>query len=529
MVEVLEGLTGKKLAEENLRAIAKHTIEVHLQPGEELHHGSDSAEDFLLVVVQGRISVRADMRLTERIECKTPRKARLRLFVDKAEELAGDSIVDKLDPYCIVKLGESKQFQTPVVMNAGRSVNWGYSGAFVYDSEENVDFMVMDRDFYSADDICGSASVPVSHFGKAGWSGKVALTRPKRNFLCADPDAAKEPAGCLHFTAEWDFERVDPQKTRERCFVDEELFLLQERETWGQECITMGASFRSLLCKASESMRYALELGPFRVVGVEAAGGGTNQVITCWKIVKQRVVDLLRATRRESHFTVESEASALAKRDTVKRHLERLVDRWDDEDKLKKGWASQLGPPCAGASRGALTEAPLQKPPEAAAARPDVEQFRVKYCGKHASVAIRSAANLPSGGWFSTLKPFAVLRFAGSRVDFRTSVMENVGSDPVWSCEGTLLYNGEKILEVNVYDYNARGDDELIATGMLAVEDFYRGYEGDMVVSPPSGGRRRKGRREMSVNIGILWETVLNARGSAVSVTRKCSLAEMPR
>merc|ERR1739845_96235 len=75
---------------------------------------------------------------------------------------------------------------------------------------------------------------------------------------------------------------------------------------------------------------------------------------------------------------------------------------------------------------------------------------------------------------------YAILRFRGARAQFMTSVLQFAGKDPVWNCEGSLVYNGETALEIAVFDEDSAMDsaDNLLAIGVLQIEQFCSGYKG---------------------------------------------------
>uniref|UniRef100_A0A7S0FFI7 C2 domain-containing protein n=1 Tax=Pyrodinium bahamense TaxID=73915 RepID=A0A7S0FFI7_9DINO len=501
----------------SLRELAKRAIVVHVRPGEELL-SCDSLEEGLLVVAKGSISVQADVHLTEKLEYLTPGKVRIRLFIDRAERLVGDSLVDTLDPYCIVKLGASKNFQTHAIENAGTDPRWEYTSAFIYDGEESMEFTVMDRNALSTDSFCGSATVAVSHFPDRGWTGKVELMRPKRRQLFEPVMGEEESAGSLYFTALWDFEKISPHtKMKEYVFPNTELFVLQQLEIWGHEPVMLGSLFRKLLVRASDDLRYALELGQFRVVAVEVAGDGTNQVTTCWKISRHHLLELLQATRREKKFVQECQIAALQKQAVVKKLITQLIEKFEREEATKQAWAVPLSPPQGARNRLTSIDQPL-----------DAESFRAAYCGSLAGIVVRSAAHLPPGGWFRRLQPYAVLRFRGSTAELRTSVLADVGGDPVWNCEGSLLYGGEKALEISVLDYNDRKNDELVAVGTLFVEEFFRGFEGSVVLRPGRAMSKRKVGKSMSIVIGVQWEPLLNRRGLFAPSPGQNAFSDLP-
>merc|ERR1712218_688679 len=109
------------------------------------------------------------------------------------------------DPYVIVKLGDFKRFQTPVIWNVGPNPTFEYDGVLTFNGEEALEFVVMDHDKFTADDLCGSCTVPIAELAD-GWSGKVQLTRPKRGVFKAE-STLEEPAGHLFFSVKYDFEK----------------------------------------------------------------------------------------------------------------------------------------------------------------------------------------------------------------------------------------------------------------------------------------------------------------------------------
>merc|ERR550514_2503849 len=80
---------------------------------------------------------------------------------------------DKLDPYCLVRLAGGGEFRTPVLDNAGNNPVWDFVGELAYDQEEEMEFVVFDKDTMS-DDLLGTAVVPMEDF-EEGFEGKVVL------------------------------------------------------------------------------------------------------------------------------------------------------------------------------------------------------------------------------------------------------------------------------------------------------------------------------------------------------------------
>merc|ERR1719230_617290 len=142
----------------------------------------------------------------------------------------------------------------------------------------------------------------------------------------------------------------------------------------------------------------------------------------------------------------------------------------------------------------------------------DPSRFRVAYRDCKAQITVRNALNLTGGGIFDKLDPYAVVRFRGSKLPpFRTSVLEDAGSDPFWACEGcrhkgALLYNGETALEVSVWDYDKFSSDDLVATGVVQVEQFCRGFEGAVPLNLPEGKKRKANMKQMMIIIGVQWD-----------------------
>jgi hypothetical protein len=126
----------------------------------------ESLDDCFLVVRDGVLEVRSDMVLTERLETRPPLKIRVNVTVERGENLAGDSIWDRLDPYCIVKVGAFKIFKTPTINNAGTKPKWNYTGILKWDDgvDKNIDFEVYDYDKYSADDLVGIGQLKYHQF-----------------------------------------------------------------------------------------------------------------------------------------------------------------------------------------------------------------------------------------------------------------------------------------------------------------------------------------------------------------------------
>jgi len=482
-----------KMFEEKQTGAVKHALEefakvataVHVLPHQPLL--SDAPlEESVLMVSQGSIEVKADITLTEKLDALPPKKKRMRIYLDKAEKLAGDSIFDKLDPYCIVKLGEHKRFQTPVLWNVGPNPIFEYSGVLTYSDEQDIEFIVMDHDKFSADDLCGSVTMKVADLPD-GFKGKVELLRPKRILGgMREDEAMMEPAGKLFFSVKYDFEKVSnlTRQPKQRTWKDQVLFTLKENDAWGHESIMLGSIFNRTLEGAASLLPFSLHLENFRILG--APQRGANDKITILKAAKKRFVDFVKKSQREKQFLQACRGSALDKQTILKSHIRRLIDKWETEEQ-------------ADLMRKGLFTAP--KDEEVI----DPSKFRVAYRGAKAHIAVRNALNLSGGSWFDKLDPYAILRFRGSKAEFRTSVLEDAGSDPIWDCEGTLQYNGEVALEISVWDYDTYSSDDLVATGVIQVEQFCNGFEGMVPLSMP-GNKKKKALKQSLITVGVMWD-----------------------
>lgn len=478
-----------------LRDLSKVATALHIATGQEVL-SSEPLEDCVLVVAKGALEVRGDIILTERLDALPPKKVRIRVYLDRAEKLAGDSIFDKLDPYCLVKLSESKKFQTPVMWNVGPHPKFDYKGVLTYKDEENLEITVMDFDKYSADDLCGTGSIPCSELHD-GFKGCVQLFRPKRGIFSSE-DSLEEPAGKVFIRVTWDYEKVSAltKTAKSKFWKDQELFMLPEKACWGHEHVMLQHLFMRTLEQAANNMPYTLKLENIRITGCGQKGG--NPIVSCWKASRKRFMDFVKHTGREKQFLQACRVSSLEKQAHVKSIIKRLIRKWQIEEEstnIRKGMQD-----------------PLADVEEAI----DPSRFRIAYRNYKAHVSVRCALNLTGGSLFDKLDPYAVLKFRNSRqAPFRTSVLSDAGADPVWECDGEMLYNGEVALEISVWDYEKYNADVLIGTGTVTVEQFAPGFEGMVPLALP-GNRKKKSMKQMLITIGIQWPPLeQNAAGTS--------------
>lgn len=482
-----DGEDGKKLESKaityGLRDISKIASAVHVQSGHEVL-SDEPLDDNLLIISKGGLEVRSDVHLVERLENIPPKKVRIRIFVERAEKLAGDSIWDKLDPYCIVMLGDFKRFQTPVLWNVGPNPKWEYPGVLKYDGEKTLEFKVMDHDKFSADDLCGNGTISIDEL-EDGCVTKVELTRPKRGIFKSE-QTLEEPAGRVVIHVKWDYEKATALtvKPKERSFPDQVLFTLTERDCWGHEQLLLESLFKRTLEQASAGSKYALHLGNFMVVG--ASPKGVSEVTTCLKVSKKRFKEFIRQCAREKQFMQACRVSSLEKQNKIRDLLYRLTKRWETEEmsRVLRG----------GGDEGKVEEAM------------DPSRFRVAYRDVKCHIIVRNALNLTGGSWFDKLDPYAIVRFRGSKAQVRTSVLDDAGSDPIWNSEGTLVYQGETALEISVWDWDKYSAHDLLATGVLPVDSFLTGYEGMVPLNVPDGKKRKAHMKPMMIIIGMQWD-----------------------
>lgn len=483
-VEVFESISSA--VRSGLDEMAKSISVLHLLPAEPIFT-TESIDESVFYIEEGRVEVQADVTLIEKPETRTPKRTRIHVLVDRAEKLAGNSIFDKLDPYVIVKLGEYKRFQTPVQWNVGVNPFFNYDGTLTFNGEEEITFTVMDYDSFKSDDLCGSCTLRVDDLTD-GWTGKADLYRPKSsvNMISSSDSDLMEKAGKLFFSVKWDYETFNPLiPPKQKSWPDQVLFSLQEDAIWGHERLMLGKVWMKALEGAASSTNYRLQLQRFRIRAAELKGTDDRCVVL--KIANHRFLDFIKKSQREKAFLQACRLQALDKQQVVKHHIVELLARWAIEEQTEQLRKGLLG---------------LKAEREEAV---DPGKFRSKYRGVKAHIYVRNASNLTSGGWFDKLDPYAIVRFRGSKEEVRTSVLADAGGDPIWDSKGSVTYHGEVALEISVWDFDRYNADSLLATGVVQVEQFCAGFDGTIPLSI-AGGKGKRAKKQAMITIGILFD-----------------------
>lgn len=476
-------------AAHGLRDLSKVATALHVHTGEEVL-SNEPLEASVLVISKGSLEVRGDITLTEKLESLPQKRVRMHVFVDRCEDLAGGgSFFDKMDPYVVCKLGERGKFQTPTIWGGGGNPKIEYKGCFAYNDEDTLEISVWDCDRQSADDLCGSGTIDVKEL-KDGYKGAINLYRQKRGIFSATDNMDPEFAGKVHIRVRYDYEKANAftKKPKSKSWPDMELFLLEEQDCWGHEHIMLREMFLKTLEGATSQLAYKLELTNIRVLGATRKGG--NQQVSLWKASKQRFMEFVKATGREKQLLQACRVSALEKQTLIRNMVKRLIKKWEIEEEtdiIRRG----LGTISKGSSIKSATEAI------------DPGKFRIAYRGYKAHIEIRSAINLVGSGFMGKADPYVQVRFRGSRqTPLHSSILQDPGPDPVWECDGELLYSGETALEICVLDYDRNGSHTILGTGVIMIEAFCKGFEGMVQLSSAT---KKKTMKPTMITIGVVW------------------------
>lgn len=481
--------------------MSKIATPVHVAPGYQLLM-EEHLDETILMVAHGGIEIVGDLTLTEKLEKIPPKKVRIKVHVERATNLAGDSIFDKLDPYCICKIGEFKRFQTPVLWNAGPNPKFDYNGVLQYKDEPMMEFTVMDHDTIGADDLCGTGQLDLTKV-KDGEYKRISLKAPKQNLFGGD-DAEEEDAGFLFVRINWVTEKANAltKQAKQKTERNQVLFTIHQNEVWGHEQIMLKHWFRKTLENAASHADYSLSLGEFHVRGAEQRG--SQEDVTCWKISQKRFLDFVKHCGKEKQFIQGCKVSALEKQTEVRHLLNRVISKWEQEMMQKKLRSPDF----------------MKEEDDEDVVDPSI--FRNAYNGCKCYISVRNALNLSGGSFFDKLDPYAEVQFDGAKQRFRTSVLQDAGSDPIWNCEGTLIYNGATEMKIEVYDYDKYSKPDLLAHAKIQVEEFCRGFEGMVRLNMPKN-KKKKSLKQMMIVIGIQWDAApeQNALNSSMSSTAK--------
>lgn len=205
-------------------------------------------------------------------------------------------------------------------------------------------------------------------------------------------------------------------------------------------------------------------------------------------------MDFVKHCGREKQFQQACRNSSLEKQSVIRDYIKRVITKWEEEEQA-----------------GLMRQGIYGK--EEVEEVIDPARFRTAYRGTKVHLTVRNGLNLTSGGWFEKMDPYVIVRFRGQKAEFRTSVLQDAGSDPVWDCEGTLTYHGETALEFAVWDYDKYSSDELVATGILQVEQFSSGFEGMIPLALP-GGKKKKSMKQTMLVVGVLWDPPKDPNGT---------------
>jgi hypothetical protein len=295
------------------------------------------------------------------------------------------------------------------------------------------------------------------------------------------------PGGTIHVKVEFDLEYPDTSNSipNKMVFPDEMIIELHPKTMYGHENLLLGDRYREVLEKASDGLRYRLSLGNFRICCQAQKGLATTARVL--KVSRRRFMQFLQHSNREEAMRNISVVTSVEKQNALKDKIWKLIKKREREEQIRT-------------LQGAGTE--KKKGPKAL----DPSRFRVAYRGVKAKVIIRNALNLSGGGWFDKLDPYAVVSFRGGKEKMTTNVLQDAGNDPFWDFDGHLTYHGETILDVQVWDYDKGSNDDLVATGMLPLEEICNGFEGMVILSKPDDGKKKKAKKQASIVLSIEWQ-----------------------
>lgn len=484
----------KETMERVFKEFAKVATVLHVQPDHPLL-SQTALDDSFILVTGGSLEVRADIHLRERPESTSSRRIRISITVRSASDLDSPSKTffdRKLNPYCVVQLGiadSTKRIQTPALAEAGPSPKWGYQSMLAYAGESTLEVTVFDFKQYGQDVLIGYGSVALQELSDAGWNGEVPLQResgPRTGELV--------PAGSVHLAIDWTLQPLSDMEgwvPRQHTWPSEPLFSIGKGECWGHEQLMLGIpKFLQILERGGEDLvrkyddsKYTLHLSDFQLISKTAKG--PVKPCTCMKVTNQQLLTVMKKCGRMNKFESDCRMSVVKKKRQVVKVAQRLMEAWDRDEIHDVIRAEHM-------DTTDVPDEPILDP----------EQFREAYDGTRASIIVRYGQNLPEATWFDKLDPFVMVKFRGSRSEFRTAVLADAGASPYWNGEGTILYSGETELEVFVFDYNKPPKPaELVAAGKLSYLQFYRGMFEGMVLLDLKGRPKSIKKPEVAISL----------------------------
>lgn len=133
---------------------------------------------------------------------------------------------------------------------------------------------------------------------------------------------------CL--TERMELKKALTRTPKERVWTDQVLFTLKANEAWGHERIMLGNIFKRTLEQAASTLAYSLNLDNFRILA--AAQKGANDIVSVWKVSKNRFVDFVRKSQHEKQFLQQCSVSSLDKQMSIRAQIKQLIHEWEMEE-----------------------------------------------------------------------------------------------------------------------------------------------------------------------------------------------------
>lgn len=108
----------------------------------------------------------------------TLRGAVLMVKVESAVGLGGGGLLDKIDPYLVIKLVNAQQvIKSPVYEDAGNNPYFDFECRFRYNGESAIEFNIFDKDRFTKDELLGVTTLSIEQFHD-GFIGALDVKRP---------------------------------------------------------------------------------------------------------------------------------------------------------------------------------------------------------------------------------------------------------------------------------------------------------------------------------------------------------------